>query len=64
MRRAILDKWTQVPDGATVGYDAEQDAKRFTMTESGIAVVPSRYPFEGKPSPQLAYSAHFPRPGE
>jgi glucose-1-phosphate adenylyltransferase len=64
VRRAILDKWTQVPDGASIGYDREHDAKRFTMSESGIVVVPSRYPFDGVREAPLAFSAFHPRPGE
>jgi glucose-1-phosphate adenylyltransferase len=64
VRRAILDKWTQVPDGATIGYDREADLKRFTVTDSGIVVVPSRYPFNGVHNTPLAFSTQFPRPGE
>jgi len=64
VKRAILDKWTQVPDGATIGYDRDADLKRFTVTDSGIVVVPSRYPFNGVHVTPLAFSANFPRPGE
>lgn len=39
IRRAILDKNVRVPEGATIGYDLEQDAKRYHVTESGIVVV-------------------------
>jgi glucose-1-phosphate adenylyltransferase len=40
IRRAIIDKSVTVPDGMTIGYDTEQDAKRFAITEKGITVVP------------------------
>ncbi len=39
MRRAILDKGVNIPEGAMVGYDLEADRKRFTVTESGIVVI-------------------------
>jgi len=63
VRRAILDKWTRVPDGFTIGHDRASDERRFTVTPSGVVVVPSRYTFEGAEKP-LEFSAHFPRPGE
>ncbi len=42
VRRAIVDKWTEIPDGARIGYDRAEDERRFTVTPSGIVVVPSR----------------------
>ncbi|RMG37483.1 MAG: glucose-1-phosphate adenylyltransferase [Planctomycetota bacterium] len=40
VRRAILDRGVQVPPGAVVGEDPEEDRRRgFTVTESGITVV-------------------------
>ncbi|MEQ1895183.1 MAG: glucose-1-phosphate adenylyltransferase [Planctomycetota bacterium] len=39
VRRAIIDKWIQVPPGARIGYDLEEDKKRFTVSETGIVVV-------------------------
>ena len=45
IRRAIIDKWTEIPDGTTNGYDLEADRRRFTVSESGVLVVPHRYPF-------------------
>jgi glucose-1-phosphate adenylyltransferase len=65
VRRAILDKWTSVPDGTSIGHDRAEDERRgFTVTPSGVVVVPSRYAFGGRAEPTLEYSAHFPRPGE
>jgi glucose-1-phosphate adenylyltransferase len=40
IRRAIVDKEVQIPPGTEIGYDLEEDAKRFTVTASGIVVVP------------------------
>ena len=39
VRRAILDKGVNIPEGAMVGWDLEADRKRFTVTESGIVVI-------------------------
>jgi glucose-1-phosphate adenylyltransferase len=39
VRRAILDKNVRIPEGATVGYDLEEDKRRHHVTESGIVVV-------------------------
>ena len=40
IRRAIIDKAVMIPPGFSVGYDLEEDAKRFTVTESGVVVIP------------------------
>ena len=46
MKRAIVDKWTRIPEGAEVGYDRATDEGRgFTVTESGITVLPAGYRF-------------------
>ena len=39
IRRAILDKNVRIPEGTTIGYDLEEDKKRYYVTESGIVVV-------------------------
>ncbi|KPK99158.1 MAG: glucose-1-phosphate adenylyltransferase [Omnitrophica WOR_2 bacterium SM23_72] len=39
VRRAIIDKDVEIPAGMVIGYDPEQDRKRFHVTESGIVVV-------------------------
>jgi len=40
VRNAIIDKYVQILPGTEIGYDAEADAKRFHMTESGTVVIP------------------------
>ncbi len=40
IRRAIIDKDVHIPPGTKIGYDLDEDAKRFTVTASGIVVVP------------------------
>lgn len=40
IRRAIIDKAVRIPPGFSVGYNVEEDAKRFTVSESGIVVIP------------------------
>ncbi|HHT9125001.1 MAG TPA: glucose-1-phosphate adenylyltransferase [Candidatus Brocadiia bacterium] len=44
IRRAIIDKSVVVPDGMCIGYNLEEDAKHFTITEKGIVVVPKEMP--------------------
>jgi glucose-1-phosphate adenylyltransferase len=40
IKRTIIDKEVQIPPGMEVGYHLDEDAKRFTVTGSGIVVVP------------------------
>ena len=40
IRRAIIDKEVHIPQETEIGYSLEEDAKRFTVTPSGIVVVP------------------------
>lgn len=40
IRRAIIDKFVEILPGTTIGYDLEEDRKRFTVTESGVVVIP------------------------
>ncbi len=41
IRKAIVDKNVVIPDGTVIGYDHDEDLRRgFTVTESGIVVVP------------------------
>ena len=41
IRKAIIDKNTKIPDGSKIGYDLDEDRRNgYTVTESGIVVVP------------------------
>lgn len=46
LRRVIVDKGVKIPPRTQIGYDPEEDAKRFTITEGGIVVVPKGYAFD------------------
>ena len=43
IRRTIIDKESEIPPGMEIGYDLKEDAKKFTVTESGIVVVPKGF---------------------
>ncbi|MFZ0734997.1 MAG: glucose-1-phosphate adenylyltransferase [Candidatus Sulfotelmatobacter sp.] len=43
IRRSILDRDVHIPEGTTIGYDAEADRQRYFVTESGITVVTRDY---------------------
>jgi glucose-1-phosphate adenylyltransferase len=50
LRKVIVDKWAKIPAGAEIGFDRERDARQFTVTDSGITVVPSGHAFGETPS--------------
>ena len=39
VRRAIIDKNARIPAGARIGFDEEQDRKRYHVSDTGIVVV-------------------------
>jgi len=43
IRRAIIDRNVYIPEGTTIGYDAEADRERYFVTDSGITVVTRDY---------------------
>ncbi len=43
IKKAIIDKGNQIPNGTEIGYNPREDAKRFTVTPRGIVVVPKNY---------------------
>jgi len=42
IKRAIIDKDVTIPQGTVIGYDLDEDRKRFVVTDSGIVVVAKR----------------------
>lgn len=46
LRNCIIDKNVQIPSMEQIGYDLERDRLRFTVSESGIVVVPEGYIFD------------------
>ncbi len=46
IRRAIIDKNVNVPEGTEIGFDLETDKKRFKVTETGIVIIPKNYKFK------------------
>ena len=43
IRRAILDRDVHIPEGTTIGFDADADRQRYFVTESGITIVTRDY---------------------
>jgi len=46
IRRAIIDKNVIVPEGTEIGFDVDEDKKRFTVSDTGIVVIPKNYKFK------------------
>ncbi len=46
IRRAIIEKNIEVPEGTVIGYDLKEDAKRFRVTHLGVVVVESQEKFD------------------
>ncbi|MDD5271662.1 MAG: glucose-1-phosphate adenylyltransferase [Methylovulum sp.] len=45
LNRCIVDKNVHIPPGERIGFDRAADAARFTLSESGITVIPKGYRF-------------------
>jgi glucose-1-phosphate adenylyltransferase len=39
LRNCVIDRGCQIPTGLVVGEDADEDAKWFRRTESGIVLI-------------------------
>ena len=42
IKNAIIDKQVVIPPKTRIGYDSNQDKKRFALTTSGIVIVPKK----------------------
>lgn len=40
VRKAIIDKGVRIPNGMKIGYDLENDRKKFYVSEEGVVVIP------------------------
>lgn len=52
LQKCIVDKHVSIPAGESVGFDAEYDRQRFTVSENGTVVIPRGYRFVPHSSPQ------------
>jgi glucose-1-phosphate adenylyltransferase len=54
LRRTVVDRHNLVADGTSIGYDADLDRERFTVSPGGVVVVPKgRSPFHPRGSSRL-----------
>ena len=40
LSRVIVDKYVRIPSGTEIGYNLEEDRRRFSVTEGGVVVIP------------------------
>jgi glucose-1-phosphate adenylyltransferase len=40
IRRAIIDKNVRLPEGTVIGYDAAADRRRYSVSPTGIVIIP------------------------
>jgi glucose-1-phosphate adenylyltransferase len=45
LQNCIIEKGVIIPEGVEIGFNAEQDAKRYNITDQGIVVVPKDVKF-------------------
>ncbi len=45
IRNAIIDKEAIIPDGTVIGYNSKDDARLYSLSDSGITVVPRHTAF-------------------
>jgi glucose-1-phosphate adenylyltransferase len=50
LRNCIVDKGVCIPPGDRIGFDREEDALRFTVSEDGVVVVPKGFQFADEES--------------
>jgi len=44
LQRCVIEEQTVLPDGIEIGFDLDHDRERFTVTDNGVVVIPSRAP--------------------
>lgn len=55
VRRAIIGEDNHVPAGERIGFDIEEDRKRFVVTDGGVVVVPAGFFPRRRPQPPFVY---------
>jgi glucose-1-phosphate adenylyltransferase len=40
IKKAVIDKDVRVPEGTVIGYEIENDRKRFHVSPEGVVVIP------------------------
>ena len=40
LKHVIVDRYNTIEAGERIGFDAQSDRQRFTVTDSGIVVIP------------------------
>ena len=54
IRHAIIDRNVNIPDGTVIGFDAEEDKKKYFVSPSGLTVVTRDYSvYENPVSPEF-----------
>lgn len=43
IRRAIIDRDNHIPPGTVIGYDPDEDRKKYTVSEGGIVVIGKKF---------------------
>ncbi|MBX2883928.1 MAG: glucose-1-phosphate adenylyltransferase [Granulosicoccus sp.] len=43
LRKCIVDKHVSIPAGMAIGFDRAEDARRFSVSENGVVVVPKTF---------------------
>jgi glucose-1-phosphate adenylyltransferase len=60
IRRAIIDRDVHIPEGTVIGYDPNEDKRKYFVTPSGLTVVSRDYSlYESPISPEFAQPAGF-----
>jgi len=49
LRRVVVDRFNEIPRGLKIGFDRDEDAKRYFVDPSGLVVVPRGETAPGRP---------------